>query len=170
MTILLCFTRVIYSAAFYSTNINIYNGDNSGLTDVPDDIPAQTVVVHLEYNEITFIRANSFQSLSTCTKLYLSSNRISEIQIEAFKGMMHLKYLFLSWNNIKVRTVRRKTISMWVVGYFCWWKKMDRIQHFCQIGLVHELLKRFQKHRDRTRSLFTMYPNMVNTPTYPYPG
>ena len=60
VTILLCFTRVIYSAAFYSTNINIYNGDNSGLTDVPDDIPSQTVVVHLEYNEITFMRANSF--------------------------------------------------------------------------------------------------------------
>ena len=119
VTIILCFTEVIYSAAFYSTNINIYNGDNSGLTDVPEDIPAQTVVVHQEYNEITFIRANNFQSLSTCTKLYLSSNRISEIQIEAFKGMIHLKYLFLSWNNIKVRTVRRKTISMWVVGYFC---------------------------------------------------
>ena len=73
-----------------------------GLTEVPDDIPAQAVGVWLYGNEISHIRDGAFRYLSGCRGLYLGENELTEVRAGMWEGLVSLEELFLQYNNIRV--------------------------------------------------------------------
>ncbi len=72
----------------------------AGLTEVPDDIPAEAVRVELYKNQIEVIKGNSFSHLNRCEALGLASNKIHTIEIGAWNGLSSLKRLLLGGNEI----------------------------------------------------------------------
>ncbi len=70
------------------------------LTEVPRDIPADALEVHLDVNFITAVPDGVFAHLSQCTKLVLSTNQISCVEKKAFRGLVSLQYLTLRRNLI----------------------------------------------------------------------
>ncbi len=73
---------------------------NSGLTEVPHDIPAEALTVNLYGNSIILIPSEVFINLTQCTHLTLRVNQISIIERNAFRGMESLQYLDLYLNKI----------------------------------------------------------------------
>ncbi|XP_060684145.1 leucine-rich repeat-containing protein 3 [Hemiscyllium ocellatum] len=72
------------------------------LKEIPKDLPADTVTLHLNSNRITKIPSNAFKDLYLLKELDLSKNAIESIDIEAFKGIPEgLKMLDLSSNRIQ---------------------------------------------------------------------
>ncbi|XP_062577313.1 uncharacterized protein LOC134239165 [Saccostrea cucullata] len=57
-----------------SCNETVVRCDNRGLTHVPESIPGDTTVLHLDGNSIEEINANVLQSLNNLKQLYLGSN------------------------------------------------------------------------------------------------
>ena len=74
----------------------------SGLTDVPSDIPSEAVEVHLHNNQITHLRNGGMSHLTTCAFLSFQTNLISTIDQDAFLGMSNLANLHLSYNRLTV--------------------------------------------------------------------
>ena len=72
-----------------------------GLTEVPDDIPANSTVVSLYYNNIIAIPANNFFNLSRCINLVLGANQLSHIEPGTFNGLSSLEMLYLAFNKIE---------------------------------------------------------------------
>ncbi|XP_078259772.1 leucine-rich repeat-containing protein 3 [Rhinoraja longicauda] len=72
------------------------------LKEIPKDLPADTVSLHLNSNRITKIPNNAFKDLNLLKELDLSKNIIESIDTGAFKGIPDgLKMLDLSSNQIQ---------------------------------------------------------------------
>ncbi len=71
-----------------------------GITEVPNDIPAETLQVHIGGNRITHLAVGVFSHLSQCTLLEVSHNYITMIKEGAFIGLHELQYLYLQGNQI----------------------------------------------------------------------
>lgn len=69
-----------------------------GFISVPDNIPADTVMIDLQNNEITEIKENDFKGLDKLYALFLINNKISKIHPKAFRSMERLQLLYLSYN------------------------------------------------------------------------
>ena len=68
---------------------------DSGLDEVPSDIPPEATEVYLQDNKITELKTGTFSHLMQCTKLYIYSNSITTIEGDAFSGM-ETTWLFIS--------------------------------------------------------------------------
>ena len=73
----------------------------SGLTEVPTDIPSGAKNVTLDWNNITTIRKNAFSEFSECTWLSVHGNDLNEIEAGAFSGLINLHKLELTVNVLK---------------------------------------------------------------------
>lgn len=73
-----------------------------GITEVPDDIPAQALKVYLFDNVIKTIPPKVFKHLSECTRLQLEKNLFTTINKTAFVGMESLELLWLRENQISI--------------------------------------------------------------------
>uniref|UniRef100_A0A8C1M304 Asporin (LRR class 1) n=1 Tax=Cyprinus carpio TaxID=7962 RepID=A0A8C1M304_CYPCA len=71
---------------------------DQGLTKVPKNIPANTLLVDLQNNDITEIKEDDFKGLDNLYALFLLNNQISKIHPKAFRNMNKLKILHLSYN------------------------------------------------------------------------
>ena len=80
---------------------NSYYKTNTGITEVPTDIPDRARDVYLTDNRIVTITTGAFSNLSLCTGLYLDHNEISEIRRGMFDGLVSLVKLSLTWNRIR---------------------------------------------------------------------
>uniref|UniRef100_A0A3B1JHG2 Asporin n=1 Tax=Astyanax mexicanus TaxID=7994 RepID=A0A3B1JHG2_ASTMX len=69
-----------------------------GLTAVPREIPADTLMIDLQNNDITEIKEDDFKGLNTLYAMFLVNNRISKIHPKAFQNMDKLQLLYLSYN------------------------------------------------------------------------
>ena len=78
----------------------IFYRSDSGLEEVPSDIPQEAIEVHLQDNKITVLRTGTFSHLTQCTKLDIHKNSISTIEGDAFRGMARLETLHLYYNKI----------------------------------------------------------------------
>ena len=96
-------TCVVYCEDSYKDGDFIRS--DMGLIEVPDDIPDAARLVNLNYNELTELPADAFNTLSQCRELHLSSNRISVIAPGAFNGLASLEELRLSRNNLSTLAV-----------------------------------------------------------------
>ncbi|XP_043939830.1 leucine-rich repeat-containing protein 3-like [Protopterus annectens] len=75
---------------------------NKDLKEIPKDIPADTYVLHLEFNKITNIPDGAFKDLHWLRELYLSNNLIETISPGAFQDISDdLKLLDLSNNRLR---------------------------------------------------------------------
>ncbi|XP_051551401.1 asporin-like [Myxocyprinus asiaticus] len=73
---------------------------DQGLTKVPKDIPANTVLIDLQNNDITEIKEDDFKGLVNLYALFLLNNQISKVHPKAFRNMDKLKILHLSYNEL----------------------------------------------------------------------
>ncbi|TRZ01622.1 hypothetical protein DNTS_022974 [Danionella cerebrum] len=71
---------------------------DQGLMKVPKNIPANTLLVDLQNNDITEIKEDDFKGLDNLYALFLLNNRISKIHPKAFEKTNKLKILHLSYN------------------------------------------------------------------------
>ncbi|KAI5093440.1 asporin [Silurus meridionalis] len=71
-----------------------------GLMSVPRDIPADTIMLDLQNNDITEIKEDDFKKLSNLYALFLVNNQISKIHPKAFQNMGKLRLLYLSYNHL----------------------------------------------------------------------
>ncbi|XP_017305654.1 asporin [Ictalurus punctatus] len=69
-----------------------------GLTSVPREIPADTLMIDLQNNDITEIKEDDFKKLTNLYALFLVNNQISKIHPKAFQNMGKLRLLYLSYN------------------------------------------------------------------------
>ena len=68
------------------------------LTEVPSNIPSNTTVLDLSNNNITVLKADSFNNLTDLRELRLSHNHLRDIQNGSFNGLVNLQILSLSFN------------------------------------------------------------------------
>ena len=71
-----------------------------GLTDVPNNIPADATHVHLDLNFISEIKMNVFSHLNICVLLNLTNNEIHTIENGGFNGLIRTRYLILNDNKL----------------------------------------------------------------------
>ncbi len=88
---------------------NAYGQRRRNLTEVPSNIPAPSVLIDLEWNQITVIKTNSFLNNSVCEDLLLSYNKIHTIESGAWTGLSSLKVLRL-WNN-EISVIRHNSFT-----------------------------------------------------------
>lgn len=72
-----------------------------GLTQVPEEIPAETTLLDLQNNKITEIRENDFKYLKGLHALILVNNKLTVIHPKAFSSLNKLQRLYLSKNLLK---------------------------------------------------------------------
>ncbi len=72
------------------------------LSEVPHDIPSETLELPLYCNSITGLPVGAFSHLTQCTWLGLFKNQISFIEKETFIGLVSLKQMYLNFNKISV--------------------------------------------------------------------
>ena len=70
------------------------------LTDIPTNIPTDTLEVYFIGNAIDKIKANAFSGLSECKRLDLQYNTISEVELGAFSGLGNVTSLELKGNQL----------------------------------------------------------------------
>ncbi len=70
------------------------------LTEVPSDIPKETVIVSLSHNKITVLSAGDFVALKNCRELDLGNNLISTIYPGTFYSLNSLVALNLADNKL----------------------------------------------------------------------
>ena len=83
------------------TEDGIFIRTESGLTEVPTDIPSSAKQIALQDNRITTIHKNSFIELSECTHLIVNDNMLNEIEVGAFYGLRNLYMLHLYNNDLR---------------------------------------------------------------------
>ena len=100
----------------------------TGLRDIPQTFPMDTIVIDLTYNQITELREDSFQSLPNVESLRMSGNGISYVEDRAFGHTPMLMSLDLSMNPItlihdrafeglmKVRTITLTHNNLRMIG------------------------------------------------------
>lgn len=78
---------------------NIVDCRGLGLDHIPDNIPAKTVELHLQDNNLRVIKSNGiFKKLKNLQRLDLRNNKIYLIEEFAFQGADQLNELFLNEN------------------------------------------------------------------------
>ena len=80
----------------------VFYRTESGLTDIPDDIPDDVTHLFLYDNAIERLSTNVFTHLSQCINLDLTDNHISEIELGALNGLENLRNLSLAQNQLTV--------------------------------------------------------------------
>ena len=80
----------------------VFYRTDSGLVEVPSNIPAEATEVYLQDNKITELKTWAFSHLTECTKLDIHNNSITTIEGDAFSGIQQLGYLYLYHNKIKI--------------------------------------------------------------------
>ena len=73
----------------------MYWSIDSGLTEVPKDIPAQAKKVYLFENHLEEVNPGAFKHLSYCTELWMEGNQLKIISKEMWKRLVSLKFLHL---------------------------------------------------------------------------
>ena len=73
---------------------------DSGLTEVPNDIPVQAKKVYLFADDISEINPGEFKYLSSCKELWMEDNQLSHIAKDMWNGLDSLNLLYLSRNDI----------------------------------------------------------------------
>jgi len=73
---------------------------NLGLTQVPTDIPSDTVELRLENNQITEIGPHAFQTASQLKRIDLSRNKLRNVSAQAFASNKKLTALILFDNEL----------------------------------------------------------------------
>lgn len=68
------------------------------LISVPEKIPADTLMMDLQNNDITEIKEDDFKGLDKLYALFLINNKITKIHPKAFRSMERLQLLYLSYN------------------------------------------------------------------------
>ena len=91
---------LLSEAAFYSSNLT-YNMAHKHLTQVPSDIPENSVNIFLQNNKISTIVDYTFIDNIDCEDLKLDHNKLEKITEKMWKGLYSLKWLDLSKNYIK---------------------------------------------------------------------
>ncbi|XP_060247660.1 leucine-rich repeat and transmembrane domain-containing protein 1 [Meriones unguiculatus] len=71
-----------------------------GLSEIPPDLPPWTLTLLLQDNQIHWLPALAFRSVSLLTTLNLSNNTLSNLASEAFYGLQHLQILNLTQNSL----------------------------------------------------------------------
>lgn len=92
---------LIYSC--HSQNVRLpgsYHKVDSGLDQIPSDIPADTINVHLEINLIADIGPGAFSHLNQCESLKLSDNKLTKVRKHMWQGLVKLRRFFLKYNLI----------------------------------------------------------------------
>ena len=78
----------------------VFYRTDSGLVEVPSDIPPEATEIYLEDNRITELKTGTFSNFTQCTKLYIHHNSVTTIEENAFSGMGQLRTLYLHYNEI----------------------------------------------------------------------
>ena len=86
----------------YDSDTQMYVKQDCGLTEVPEDIPAQVRMVVLGLNDINHIRDGAFRHLTVCTELYLYWNALTEVRAGMWEGLSSLTKLILYSNQISM--------------------------------------------------------------------
>uniref|UniRef100_A0AAY4CDW9 Slit homolog 1 protein n=1 Tax=Denticeps clupeoides TaxID=299321 RepID=A0AAY4CDW9_9TELE len=80
---------------------NVVDCSNLRLTKIPEHIPASTVELRLNNNEITTLEAmGTFKTLNQLKKINFSNNKISEIEDGVFEGASSVNELHLTANQL----------------------------------------------------------------------
>ncbi|XP_050996790.1 leucine-rich repeat and transmembrane domain-containing protein 1 [Acomys russatus] len=79
---------------------NSVDCSGQGLSKVPPDLPPWTLTLLLQDNQIHWLPALAFSSVSLLTTLNLSNNSLSNLASEAFYGLRHLQVLNLTQNSL----------------------------------------------------------------------
>ncbi len=93
-------TKEKYCVNTYEPSLLSFGRIYWDLTQVPRDIPAESLSVCLKQNVITAIPDGVFSHLLRCQRLDLSYNHISSLRNLSFKGLVLLKYLDLGNNYV----------------------------------------------------------------------
>ena len=91
---------LLNEAAFYPSNLT-YDMARNKLTQVPRDIPKESVNIFLQKNKISTIVDYTFIDNIDCEDLKLDYNKLEKITYKMLKGLYSLKWLDLSKNYIK---------------------------------------------------------------------
>ncbi|KAM9375477.1 leucine-rich repeat-containing protein 17-like [Pholidichthys leucotaenia] len=73
---------------------------NRGLTEVPLNIPEETVHIDLSHNSINHLKVREFQGIKSLRILNLSTNSMERIDTGSLFGLLHLRELDLSNNSL----------------------------------------------------------------------
>ena len=68
------------------------------LTEVPSNIPSNTTVLDLSHNNITVLKADSFNNLTDLREIRPTYNHLRDIQNGSFNGLLNLRILSVSFN------------------------------------------------------------------------
>lgn len=79
---------------------NSVDCSGQGLSKIPPDLPPWTVTLLLQDNQIHWLPALAFHSVSLLTTLNLSNNSLSNLAAEAFYGLPHLQVLNITQNSL----------------------------------------------------------------------
>ncbi|CAD5214215.1 unnamed protein product [Bursaphelenchus okinawaensis] len=83
-------------------NGGIVNCVNKGLTQIPKDIPSNTVRLDLQENQITKVQRNDLAYLKHLKILQLMDNNITTIEANVFDELRNLERLRLNRNLLQV--------------------------------------------------------------------
>ena len=90
---------LLSEAVFNPSNLT-YKMAHKQLTQVPTDIPSESVNIYLQNNRISTITDYAFIENEDCKDLKLNDNKLENIKYKMFKGLRSLKWLDLSENHI----------------------------------------------------------------------
>ncbi|XP_048211770.1 leucine-rich repeat and transmembrane domain-containing protein 1 [Perognathus longimembris pacificus] len=85
---------------FCHPSSNSVDCSHQGLAEIPPNLPPQTLILHLQDNQIHQLPALAFTSVSQLRILDLSNNSLSSLAPEAFSGLHHLQVLNLTQNSL----------------------------------------------------------------------
>ncbi|XP_055985225.1 leucine-rich repeat and transmembrane domain-containing protein 1 [Sorex fumeus] len=71
-----------------------------GLVEIPSNLPPQTLMLHLQDNQINRLPAFAFRSVPQLIALNLGNNSLSFLASAAFHGLQHLQVLNLTQNSL----------------------------------------------------------------------
>ena len=96
-------TVVSFLESVFGTNEyvgGVFYRTDSGLVEVPSDIPQEAVEVYLVENRITDLRTGTFSNLTRCHTLDIQNNAIATIEGDTFTGMTRIRTLNLHLNQL----------------------------------------------------------------------
>ncbi|CAB1315667.1 unnamed protein product [Coregonus sp. 'balchen'] len=81
-------------------SLRVVQCSDLGLLSVPENIPADTLMIDLQNNDITEVTEDDFKGINKIYALFLVNNKISKIHPKAFRNMDRLQLLYLSYNQL----------------------------------------------------------------------
>ncbi|CAC5413527.1 SLIT1 [Mytilus coruscus] len=81
---------------------NIVDCSRLALTRIPRHLPIYATSLDFSRNNITIVRAFTFQDFQNITELHLDLNGIQSIEKMAFRGLYRLRRLHLGGNSLKM--------------------------------------------------------------------